>query len=159
MTRRTQPDYFERLLVVVVMSMRLALATAKRAVIGAYQNSLFHGTIDGSMRTPHLWMVSLPFKNVLREFLSVIRSPLSVGFAHPLTMLLSIVLNVLLVAFVDFFRIAFAVLAVAFLVFRKVFESIFLLVLLACFYVFERHSGGSVPEGNPYVDTLCFTEV
>lgn len=139
MTRRTQPDYFQRILVVVMVGMRFARAATENAMIWPNEFALSHGFVDKT----HCGSALRKFTVVLGKYFGPLfrmrLSPFSVSFSTPSSMLFKIIFNVFFVAFVNFPSVSLAVLAVPLLVFFEVCKSVLSVVLLACFRVFEWH--------------------
>jgi len=122
-----------------VMGLWLSGPPAKRAMVRADKRSFLERSMDSSVCFPNLRMFSFPFKNVLRKFFGVIRSPLSIRFESPCAMFLAVLFNIFFVALVDFLSIQFAVLA---LLFKNLFFSSVVVRLLegfSCFRVFQWH--------------------
>ena len=160
MTRRTQPDHFQRLLVVVMVGMRFARTTAENAVVRANERSFLKSLIHCMIRPLPLREILLVHPRVPVEVRRMSGAPLPTRLFAPFAVLVAVLINIVFIAFVNFLRVGLAVLAVPLLVLFEVCKSVFSLVLLACFRVFEWHgsyhttnmlmSGGFLAE-QPFI--------
>lgn len=139
MTRRTQPDHFQRLLIVVMVGMGFTRTTAENAVVRANQLPTFDSQVNRRFTPEPAGIFRKVALDMLFHFPWMIRSPFTVGFLRPLAELVSVVLNVLLVPFIYFLGISLAVLALLSGNALFVFKIVLPIIFFACFSVFEWH--------------------